>query len=127
MKQPIKPEDIKPGDILRWERETGPGSAYAVEYVASDDLLGWSPDEGAYYLLDRPVPPFEPYWGMVIANPHNSEQAIYIPGDQYDTYSWGYTPDKEYLEEWVSDDWAKKKLAEGWVVIAPPQGEEGVK
>lgn len=122
MKQPIKPEDIKPGDVLRWERETGPGSAYAVEYVASDDLLAWSPDEGAYYLLDRPVPPLEPYWGMMIANPHTAEKAIYLRDSDEDSYPWVTTEDGSDTDDWETTDWALARLAEGWVIIEKPEG-----
>lgn len=53
MKQPIKPEDIRKGDLIRVERDGDNASEYRA-YMNSQ-TSGW----GRYYLLDRPTPPVE--------------------------------------------------------------------
>lgn len=124
-KTPIKPEDIRPGDVIRWERETEPGTYYAVEYVAYGEMQVWKGEEGTHYLLDRPEPPFEPYWGMVIGEPHQNEdgggiKAVYVPtGDDQNWFSHA-EPDGLPGIYYFTDKWAKEKLASGWVEIKEP-------
>lgn len=72
MKEPIKPEDIRKGDLIRWEwRQPLPGIETAIEYTAFRDAGSYSPivDVGQHYLLDRPTPaallPTEPTLGWV--------------------------------------------------------------
>lgn len=119
MKQPIKPEDIQRGDLIRYE--------YANEYDEAYEIRagGQNLDPGPgtkLFLLDRPVPPFEPYWGMVIVNPQNEERAVYVPDGKYDHSPWLATVDGLFNDDAETDSWAKQKLAEGWVVIEKPEG-----
>lgn len=117
MKKTIDIEDIRQGDLIRWEGSDIPdGFARAVEYRASKNGATWA-NVGTYYLLERPESLFEPHWGMVIGAPGEpSFRAAYLPGFAMDNYPW--------LAEggWESDAWAKGRLAEGWVVIEKPEG-----
>ncbi|KQP83775.1 hypothetical protein [Aeromicrobium sp. Leaf291] len=51
MKEPIKPEDIREGDLIRWESEDEPDRAN--EYRAKGPVIKVP---GRHYLLDRPTP-----------------------------------------------------------------------
>lgn len=77
MKTPIKPSEIRKGDLIRieWTRSQC-GSSRALEYVALSDKMGmrrkldsleWH--EASHYLLDRPTPvvdlPSEPTLGWL--------------------------------------------------------------
>lgn len=60
MKRPIKPSEIRQGDLIRWEAGDNlpyPGYA-AVEITADRDGMGMS-NVGQHYLLDRPTPPVQ--------------------------------------------------------------------
>lgn len=123
-KTPIKPEDIREGDLVRWERASKEWSPYqVVEYQAVSSGYPWTENPGQHYLLDRPKPPFEPYWGMVIGNPNSiAERGVYSPNRGIDTLPWLVYNESEGQTEWQTNDWAKQKLAEGWVVIEKPEG-----
>jgi hypothetical protein len=62
MKTPTKPEDIKKGDLIRYEHaEDSVGAFTAVEFLAEFDGRGYLPKSlgGQHFLLDRPTPPVE--------------------------------------------------------------------
>lgn len=122
MKQKIDPKDIRKGDLIRaeyqdrfYDEEDLPRKV-AVEYVAGTEedphrLLVLA----TYYLLDRPVPPFEPKDGMRIQRHDDSYYTgVRIGGD------WLAKDNIESDMHWFSDDWAKRKLAGDWVVIEKP-------
>lgn len=116
MKQKIDPKDIRKGDLVRYESEDTRYRTQAVEYKAVCDRDAHRNDSGSHYLLERPEPPFEPYWGMVIGDKNdNSQRAVYLPSGE-DVYPWLTSGGIS----WLGDDWAKRKLAEGWVVIEKP-------
>lgn len=134
MKQKINPKDIRKGDLIRVEylmqvsHQPGTPRDVAYEYVAGGDL---DPHDSTvfadFYLLERPEPPFEPYWGMVIGEPHEHHndggvKAVYVPTG--DGQNWFSHPEPEGKKGiyYFDDDWAKRKLAEGWVVIEKPGG-----
>ena len=55
---PILLADIRKGDLVRKEYDEGTQTyATAVEYVATGGEETYGPLSGAYFLLDRPVPP----------------------------------------------------------------------
>lgn len=60
MKTPIKPEDIRKGDAIRYEPDV-PGVVIAQEYRAVRDGHSYLPQAlgGQHYLLDRPAPKVE--------------------------------------------------------------------
>lgn len=120
MKQQINVEDIKKGDLIQEERPKEFGAIFsAVEFTAgSDGEHFFEEDDTTHYLLDRPEPPFEPYWGMVIGDPHLcNRRAVYLPDAETDNWPW-----LTYESGWVTDEWVKKKLAGVWVVIEKPEG-----
>lgn len=125
MKQKIDPKDIRKGDKIRVEGGEETDDFTAMEYVAQHDEHSltsyWNTYKlEGYYLLERPEPPFEPYWGMVIGDPdHYDLRAVYIPGSPEDFLPW--LGDFGDAGRW-SDTWAKQRLAEGWVVIEKPEG-----
>lgn len=58
MKQPIEPEDIRKGDLIRYEN--GDLIRFrAGEYRAETDGDTWGPHPGRYFLLDRPKSPVD--------------------------------------------------------------------
>lgn len=120
MKTPIEVIDIRKGDLIRFENNPNSESTRkATEYIAPEDKWGWT-SMGKHYLLDRPVPPFEPHWGMVIGHPIDfGQRAVYMPHRVNDEDSWLNSEGDDF---WMDDDWAKQKLAEGWVVIEKPEG-----
>lgn len=129
-KQKIDPKDIRKGDLIRWERDSpGEYDQRAVEYLSACDGTHWSYNPGQHYLLDRPEPPFEPYWGMVIGEPHEHNnyggvKAVYVPtGDGQNWFSHLELGGMKGLYSF-DDGWAKRKLASGWVVIEKPEGVE---
>lgn len=86
MKKPIKPEDIKRGDLIRYESHDG--DDYAVEFRAYKD--GHSQrdrdESGQHYLLDRPTPPVELptealSWGTLVADRVQYEGVFQRQGD----------------------------------------------
>lgn len=121
MKTPIAVEDIRKGDLIRVEYPEGETYARrtATEHRAehTGETL-YCPDGSQVFLLERPEPPFEPHWGMRIQHPHALANAIYVPYD-YDNghNTWALTTDGEFLNEFMDDEWAKQKLAEGWIEI----------
>lgn len=122
-KTPIKPEDIREGDLIREERNKGIGVTYlAVEYRAV--TKGAASEEGInFYLLERPEPPFDPYWGMVIHNPDiKHHRAVYSPATNIDYNPWIAVADSDDPESagWRENNWAKQKLAEGWKILEKP-------
>ena len=119
MKTPIKPEDIRKGDLIRFEYTPPIGILVAEEYIAPKNEYG-SGYSASYYLLERPEPPFEPYWGMVIGHPTKfGVRAVYLPNQKGDQTPWLVSGDES---SWQTDGWAKQKLAEGWVIIEKPEG-----
>lgn len=130
MKQKIDPKDILKGDLIRveYDEESYPRvrKDRATEHRAikdGDTFRGHRYPTGVvYYLLERPEPPFEPYWGMVIGDPHISiDRAVYLPWGSTDRTPW-MRADYDSRGRWVSNEWVKQKLAEGWVVIEKPEG-----
>lgn len=94
MKEPIKPEDIREGDLIRREpTPTGGSSLRAVEYVAVRDGythgLRDSSDTDIFFLLDRPTPavdlPTSPSLGTLV---WREESAV---RDAMETALWGLT------------------------------------
>lgn len=65
--QKIEVKDIRKGDLIRCEYPQPLGMTVAEEYIAQKDEHK-SAYAARYYLLNRPEPPFEPYWGMVIGD-----------------------------------------------------------
>lgn len=125
MKQPIDPSEILEGDLIRIEGIPGTRKGSATEYRAHKDGDTFTGDRylmgTEYYLLDRPEPPFEPYWGSVIGHPSDATlRAVYVPANEEDYFPW-CTLD-EGTGFWNTDSWAERKLAAGWVVIDPPEG-----
>lgn len=116
MKQPIDPKDVRKGDLIRQENVMY--GYEALEYRADSD--GYARFRGAdTYLLDRPEPPFEPYWGMVIQNPNNrKERAIYLPDSPSDQTPWLVNRGDNYTSSYVDTDWARARIAEGWVIVS---------
>lgn len=120
-KTPITPEDIRKGDLIRCEsihRERYDFTA--MEYKADYDKHELPARYGAlrYYLLERPEPLFEPYWGMRIQDPLGIASALYVPGPSDEgRHTWAATLDGWHLVDFEDDEWAKKKLAEGWIEI----------
>ena len=130
MKQKIDPKDVRKGDLIRWEKESPTEyGTNAVEYRSEYAGTPWSYNPGQHYLLERPEPPFEPYWGVVIGEPHELHndggvKAVYVPtGDGQNWFSHPEPGGKEGIY-YFDDDWAKRKLASGWVVIEKPEGVE---
>lgn len=123
MKTPIEIKDIRKGDLIRVEYDYGTYRCAAIEYIAFCDNEYADPRAGFYYLLDRPVPPFEPHWGMVIGSLDEwTGRAVYLPDYKGDTVAWLTDEDSALrVGSWQTDDWAKKKLAEGWGVIEGPE------
>ena len=125
-KQKIDPKDIRKGDLIRCEYEYPLSGTRAKEYEAQKDghASGYI---ATYYLLERPEPPFEPYWGVVIGEPHEHHndggvKAVYVPtGDGQNWFSHPESGGKDCIY-YFDDDWAKRKLASGWVVIEKPEG-----
>lgn len=125
MKTSIDVKDIRKGDLIRVEYGYRMYKCAAIEYVAECDNEYANPSAGFYYLLERPEPPFEPYWGMVIGHPVNTvKRAVYIPGYEGEFSGWFTNADSKTLQvrSWQTNDWVKQKLAEGWVVIEKPEG-----
>ena len=128
---PIKPEDIRKGDKVRVEGGDPEHDNFtALEYTASYDKHSlpfyWRTYNAAgYYLLNRPAPPLEPYWGLVITgNPLSGHRAIYSPSYEYDSAPWVSTSYEGVRDEdwdWCSNEWAKQKLAEGWTILEKPE------
>lgn len=111
----ISVEDIRKGDLIRFEyAEVGTSrSVTAVEYTSSEDAFPYTGRAGHHYLLERPAPPFEPKDGTGITDPGGNEyySAVRIGGEWLGKV-------KENDRHWHgSDDWAKQKLAEGWIEI----------
>lgn len=125
MKQKIDPEDILEGDLIRIEEIPGIRKDRAAEYRALEDgdTFGVGPSlAGAvHYLLERPEPPFEPYWGMVIREEGTANMAYYLPEEEGRPGTEWILETSNYVE-YEDNDWAKKKLAEGWVIIEKPEG-----
>lgn len=118
MKTPIEARDIRQGDLIRNEAPSKLFTQRAFEYIAQHEGdTGNLTGKGILYLLERPQPPFEPYWGMVIADPNSNGKAAYMPDWERDWNGWAVTYDGSYVEDYGPDEWAKQKLAEGWVVI----------
>lgn len=119
MKKRIEPSEIKPGDVIRWEA-TDPDECemYALEYRAGNGNNKGSARAGTHYLLERPEPPFEPKDGMHIQRDKGDSyySAVRIDGEWL-----ALDPDQRH-RHWFGDDWAKEKLAEGWVIIEKPEG-----
>ena len=127
MKQKIDPKDIRKGDLIRFESGDTRYRTQAVEYKAVCDMDTQRHESGTHYLLKRPEPPFEPYWGMTIKHPtEKNSYAMYFPDEwEYREVTgepWVYTVNGEYINSFESNEWAKRKLAEGWVVIEKPEG-----
>lgn len=130
MKQKIDPKDIRKGDLIRVEGGEGDDFTaleYRAAYAAHDLPSTWKTYRvSGYYLLERPEPPFEPYCGMVIGEPHDfpddgGVKAVYVPtGDGLNWFSHPEPGGKKGIY-YFDDDWAKQKLAEGWVVIEKPE------
>ena len=127
---PIKPEYIRKGDKIRVEGGDPEHDNFtALEYTASYDKhslpFHWGTYNAAgYYLLNRPAPPLEPYWGMVIVSPNwDFERAIYSPSERHDEDPWVAVSEDHVDHEWGwrSNEWAKQKLAEGWKVLEKPE------
>ena len=134
-KTPIEPKDIRIGDKIRVEGVDVQDDFTALEYTAKYDAhslpgLWRSYEVKGYFLLDRPKPPFKPYWGMVIGEREAHEgngaglKAIYLPAE--DGQNWFAQPEPErpgiyYFE----DSWAEQKIAEGWIVIEKPDWAPG--
>lgn len=124
MKQKIDLKDIRKGDLIRWEGENDSANEFRARMTGLYAIYNSLPG-GVYYLLERPEPPFEPYWGMVIGEPHEHHndggvKAVYVPTG--DGQNWFSHPEPEGKKGiyYFDDDWAKRKLAEGWVVIEKP-------
>lgn len=81
MREPIKPEDIRVGDLVRLEcSEPVMGGVTAYEYVAvSDGQAGGAILDGEVFLLDRPTPavdlPVMPTLGWLRTKGHESRLA----------------------------------------------------
>lgn len=115
-KTPISPQDIRKGDLIRCESILRERYDFtAMEYKADYDKHELPARYGAlrYYLLERPEPPFEPKDGARIVKPgsDNYYTAVRIAGE------WMGKDDKSTGHWHGVDDWAKKKLAEGWIEI----------
>lgn len=111
MKQKIKSKDIRPGDIIREERDSADNPTFlALEYVAQ---AHWKyASNYTYYLLERPEPPFKPKDGTIIVkNDDCYYVAVRIMGEWM-----GKDPHK--VGHWHGkDEWAKQRLAEGWKIL----------
>lgn len=106
----IDVKDIRKGDLIRFEyaEKRSPGGSSAVEYTSSEDAFPYSVRAGHHYLLERP---FELKDGTVITDPDSNGyySAVRIGGEWL-----GKVP--ENTNHWHGfDNWAKKKLAKGWV------------
>lgn len=112
MKTPIAVEDIRKGDLIRWEGENESASEFRTRMTGGDAIYGALPG-GSNFLLERPEPPFEPKDGALIVKPgsDNYYTAVRIAG------GWMGKDDKSTGHWHGVDDWAKKKLAEGWIEI----------
>lgn len=123
MKTPIEVKDIRKGDLIRFESEVSYSQLRNMEYTArrtGDGLEHYLNIPGNYYLLERPEPPFEPYWGMVIGNPVDvTSRAVYIPENTKKSHLGWMISDKNI---YMGNEWAKQKLAQGWAVIEKPEG-----
>lgn len=124
MKQKIDPSEIRKGDKIRVEDL----NENAWEFRAQEDgVMGLRTGAGYTYLLERPEPPFEPHWGMVIGEYLGHEdsgggvKAVYVPAN--DGYNWFSHPEPGGRKGiyYFEDSWAKQKLTEGWVVIEKPE------
>lgn len=116
----ISAEDIRKGDLIRFEYALTHYEGYlrAVEYQAGDDQEPYTVWAGTHYLLERPEPPFESKDGTVITDPEGNGyySAVRVGGEWLGKV-------KENGGHWHGyDDWAKRKLAEGWVEIKGGQG-----
>lgn len=115
MKTPIAVEDIRTGDLIRGEADKPNQYDFtAMEYVADYDehSLPERYRVTRHYLLERPEPPFEPYWGMVLGSPLSlQDKAAFLPEHPGDNIPWMSS------DGWHSIKWAKQKLAEGWIEI----------
>lgn len=120
MKQKIDPKDIRKGDLIRVERRNALDKFSALEYEAQ--AAGDVYSEGyPHYLLERPEPPFDPYWGMVIREEGTANMAYYLPEEEGRPGTEWILETSNYVE-YEDNAWAKRKLAEGWVVIEKPEG-----
>lgn len=124
-KTPINPEDIQPNDLIRIEYPEGYQyeRRSATEYRA--ERFGerkWTSPGCKHFLLERPEPPFEPYWGMVIGKPNSiADRGVYLPSRKWDAIPWLAYNGEEDQTEWTENSWARARLAEGWVVIEKPE------
>lgn len=57
MKTPIKPKDIREGDLLRLESISREGRAVEYRATTAGDTDGWNCAAFKWFLLDRPTPP----------------------------------------------------------------------
>ena len=117
-KQEIKIEDIRKGDLIRWEANVrSPAWAgRASEYFAAYDCHHGFSVHGTCYLLGRK---FEPKWGTVIGvDSYQGARAVYLPGDAHDPNPWLTS------YGWQDSEWADGKLKDGWEVIEPPKDEK---
>lgn len=126
MKQKIDPKDILKGDKIRVEGGEVADDFTAMEYVAQHDEHSlpsyWSTyNVTGYYLLERPEPPFEPYWGMVIREEGTANMAYYLPEEEGRPGAEWILETRNYMN-YQDNAWAKKMLSEGWVVIEKPEG-----
>lgn len=111
MKQEIKPEDIRKGDLIRWEREE-----QAHEWRAHHDGDLYDRHSGRHFLLNRPAPPFTPKDGMIISGSEDGYfSAVRINGEWL-----GYDPD-DLERHWFPDFWAEKKMENGWWIYSPDE------
>ena len=126
MKQNIVPDAIRNGDLIRVDVRNGLSGLTAVEYTArhyGDVYVQGDVADFSFYLLDRPKPPVEPYWGMVVGDPSDCVcRAVYCPGHAKDKYGWLTYSGLHEDNNWNSTEWIEEKLAEGWVVIEKPEG-----
>lgn len=84
MKQPIQPEDIRKGDLIRAEWSKEADAAYEFRAVRDRDtmgvrrgldgeLSGWAGAD-SFYLLDRPTPPVELPGQFVLGWIHHEDE-----------------------------------------------------
>lgn len=114
MKLPIAIDDIRKGDLIRWE-----DGENAYEWRVQYDRSRYNATKGQHYILDRPEEtPFEPKVGMVITS---NSKAPYHVGVKIDGAWLGFDPGDQ-LQHWFSDDWAEEKMKQGWVEISLKEG-----
>lgn len=112
---PIDQANIKKGDLIRVEFYRPTAVTRAIEYVASFDGDGYEGTTGHFLIPE----PFEPHPGMVISHPADPYHMAAYVVDANDLGRWlGCDDDLGSTGEyWFSDNWAKHKIDEGWVIV----------